>query len=562
MVYQEFTFDVLLLENFSSCALYPFPCPASLAIVKNINTPLLATLKTTPTYYANKNVNYPNKTTTLALPAPNNQIVAKHLAITETPIRKQLFQKELVKKRAKNLCFYCDQKYMPGHKCSGQMYALEVSPCEEEGELAEHEFEHCETVKFTKGGHELLMSECYPNDHSNPHISLNALFGIPTFNTMRIKGNVKKHLLHLLMDTSSTHNFLDIYTAKKLGCTLSNMYHVMVTVARGNKLISQLQPPDSYPELDFLLQEFEDVFAIPSTLPLKRNFDNRIPLKDKSATVNIRLYMCLPNQKDAIEAMVKELLYTDYKQLNKNTIKDKFPIPIIKELIDELCGATFFSKLDLRTRQVEYLGHLISAKGVATDLQKIQAMQSWPVHTTIKQLRGLCPKAQKAFETLHQAMTEAPVLALLNFNEEFIIETDASVYGIDDELRTALVTHFRTLAIGGYSGVHATFKRLGDFFYWKGILKIVKEAPLPILTQVWKGISIDFIDSLPSSQEYWYNTNYHSATKMAPFEIVYGQAPSLRIPYVAKDRRVDLVDKTLQAREKAISMLKFNLKKA
>nr|GEY16258.1 putative mitochondrial protein [Tanacetum cinerariifolium] len=40
--------------------------------------------------------------------------------------------KEIEEKRAKQLCFYCDQKYSPGYKCSGQMYSLEVVGCEEE----------------------------------------------------------------------------------------------------------------------------------------------------------------------------------------------------------------------------------------------------------------------------------------------------------------------------------------------------------------------------------------------------------------------------------------------
>ena len=98
-------------------------------------------------------------------------------------------------------------------------------------------------------------------------------------------------------------------------------------------------------------------------------------MKEGAGPVSCRPYRYAALQKDAIEKLISEMfeagviqnskspyaspvvlvkkdgtwrLCVDYRALNRVTIKDKFPIPIIEELLEELGGSTIFSKIKLR----------------------------------------------------------------------------------------------------------------------------------------------------------------------------------------------------------------------
>lgn len=69
-----------------------------------------------------------------------------------------------------------------------------------------------------------------------PKILLHALSGVSTPRTMRVTGLICGRRLHILIDSGSTHNFVSLKFAKRMGCSTTPALTFQVMVANGEKL--------------------------------------------------------------------------------------------------------------------------------------------------------------------------------------------------------------------------------------------------------------------------------------------------------------------------------------
>ncbi|KAJ8009501.1 hypothetical protein DPEC_G00089540 [Dallia pectoralis] len=139
------------------------------------------------------------------------------------------------------------------------------------------------------------------------------------------------------------------------------------------------------------------------------------------------------------------------------------------------------SKCVLFREQVVYLGHIVSAKGVATDPKKIQKVAGWPAPRSVSEVRGFIGLAsyyrrfvkdfasvakplheltkkyarfnwtdecQEAFEQLKSRLTSAPVLGYPLDSGQLLLDTDASDWGIGAVLSQVQEGEERVLAYG------------------------------------------------------------------------------------------------------------------
>ncbi|GKA30782.1 putative reverse transcriptase domain-containing protein [Tanacetum coccineum] len=126
------------------------------------------------------------------------------------------------------------------------------------------------------------------------------------------------------------------------------------------------------------------------------------------------------------------------------TVKNRYPLPSIDDLFDQLQGSQFFSKIDLRSRYHQlrvheddipqncFLGHVINGNGIHVNPSKIEAVKNWKAPETSTECKTFNwgEEQELAFQTLKDKLCNAPVLALPDGPEDFMVYCDASGIGL------------------------------------------------------------------------------------------------------------------------------------
>ncbi|KAK9179225.1 hypothetical protein WN943_028424 [Citrus x changshan-huyou] len=169
--------------------------------------------------YEARNISQRRSTTTTEV--KKNNSVKKELTFTNStlPVRR-LAPVEMQERRIKGLCYNCDEKFTPGHRCK-KLFLIEA--CYD-------------------GDNDVVMDEdeaIIEDSKVVPEISLHAISGVKASGTMQVKGTIGSLTTIVLVDSGSTHNFISEDIARKLGLQPKVEEQFKVVVALEERLPSR-----------------------------------------------------------------------------------------------------------------------------------------------------------------------------------------------------------------------------------------------------------------------------------------------------------------------------------
>ncbi|GJT27448.1 putative reverse transcriptase domain-containing protein [Tanacetum coccineum] len=217
-----------------------------------------------------------------------------------------------------------------------------------------------------------------------------------------------------------------------------------------------------------VVRDFPEVFRDDlSGLPHIREIEFWIELIPGATPVAKSPYRLTPSELEELSGQLKELQDKGFIQPSSSP----WGAPNCIDLFDQLQGSQFFSKIDLRSgyhqlrvheddipktafrtryghfeftvmpfgltnapaiskracRTLKFLGHVINGNGIHVDPSKIEAVKNWKAPRTPTEFGE---EQELAFQTLKDKLCNAPVLALPDGPEDFVVYCDASGIGL------------------------------------------------------------------------------------------------------------------------------------
>jgi hypothetical protein len=146
-----------------------------------------------------------------------------------TPLKIQkLTRDEMVERQLKGLCYNCDEKYFLGHKCKEQKLFMTISE-----DISK---EDIETPLVSESPETPDITPPSDPPEVEPVISLNALTGFSSPQTLKLIGYIKHRKVIILVDSGSTHNFIHRRIAQETHCYIHAVNNFQIMIANGGSM--------------------------------------------------------------------------------------------------------------------------------------------------------------------------------------------------------------------------------------------------------------------------------------------------------------------------------------